>query len=313
MQIYFISITILIIYLSLADGNQLKNAYEKCENLLLSLKTHLNELKTKATAIGESKPTSSSNDPSSCLAAYINTNGIHMIQVPGLEPFLVACDTRVAGAGWTVIQRRQDGTENFYRNWLEYRNGFGSLGGEFFIGLERLNHLTTAEPYELYIYLEDFNGDTRHAKYDNFTIDNEENSYAIASLGRYSGDAGDSFSYHKGMPFSTFDHDVSGKGCASTNVGAWWYNDCQQSNLNGQYVEGGKYEVKLSGRGICWKSWRGYDYGYKITQMMIRPKCSNSIRRQEQQQQLLREQELKNQPRSPRQTTQFVECQPGET
>jgi len=52
------------------------------------------------------------------------------------------------------------------------------------------------------------------------------------------------------------------------------------SNLNGQYLEGGKFEPKLSGRGITWMSWRGYDYGYKFAQMMIRPKCSNNLKRQ---------------------------------
>lgn len=52
------------------------------------------------------------------------------------------------------------------------------------------------------------------------------------------------------------------------------------SNLNGQYLEGGRFEPKMSGRGITWMSWRGYDYGYKFVQMMIRPKCSNNLRRQ---------------------------------
>jgi len=33
-----------------------------------------------------------------------------------------------------VIQRRQDGTANFYRNWLEYKKGFGNVTGEFWLG-----------------------------------------------------------------------------------------------------------------------------------------------------------------------------------
>ncbi|KAH8395365.1 hypothetical protein KR222_003017, partial [Zaprionus bogoriensis] len=212
--------------------------------------------------------------PSSCLAALINSNGIYTIKVPGLKHFPVFCDTTTAGAGWTVIQRRQDGSENFYRSWDEYREGFGNLSTEFFIGLDKLHAMTISGTHELYIHLEDFDGESHYAKYDRFELGNNSDGYALRILGKYVGDAGDSLKYHEGMPFSTFDNDRRRNQCAITYVGAWWYNKCQHSNLNGQYVMGGRYEEKLSGRGICWKTWRGYDYGYKLTQMMIRPKCT---------------------------------------
>ncbi|TDG41064.1 hypothetical protein AWZ03_012517 [Drosophila navojoa] len=249
------------------------NIYENAEQLISSLKKELSRLRADLTA----QKTEGAAHPPSCLAAMINTDGIYTIWVPGLKPFPVACDTRIAGAGWTVIQRRQDGSENFYRSWSEYQAGFGQLNGEFFIGLEKLHHITNAEPYELYIHLEDFDGETHYAKYDRFLVANESESYALSQLGKFTGDAGDSLSYHVGKAFSTFDNDKTGKNCALTNVGAWWYNQCQHSNLNGQYMVSGSYEKKLTGRGICWKTWRGYDYGYKRTQMMIRPRCRSSF------------------------------------
>lgn len=33
-----------------------------------------------------------------------------------------------------MIQRRMDGSVNFYRGWNEYKNGFGSIDSEFWIG-----------------------------------------------------------------------------------------------------------------------------------------------------------------------------------
>jgi len=41
------------------------------------------------------------------------------------------CDTINGGGGWLVVQRRQDGSVDFNRTWLEYEDGFGKLTGEF--------------------------------------------------------------------------------------------------------------------------------------------------------------------------------------
>ncbi|EDW74435.1 uncharacterized protein Dwil_GK19386 [Drosophila willistoni] len=214
--------------------------------------------------------------PSSCLSAPMNTTGMHVIKVPGQKPFKVLCDSSLAGLGWIVIQKRTNGSLNFFRNWQEYREGFGNLNGEFFLGLENIRAITALEPYELYIHLEDFNKTVRHARYDEFAIDNEVGSYALNVLGRYTGTAGDSLRSHYRMKFSTYDRDNDhefNRNCAFSYVGAWWYNACLDSNLNGQYIDGGKYEEKMFARGMCWRSWHGHNYGYKITQIMIRPKC----------------------------------------
>lgn len=129
-----------------------------------------------------------------------------------------------------VIQRRIDGSENFYRPWNDYKNGFGNSSGEFFIGLDVINKLTNSRPYELLVVMEDFDNDRRYAKYDQFIIGNEAEKYILKQLGKYSGSAGDALSYSLGQKFTTIDedNDLSNNNCAVQYTGAWWYKSCHE-------------------------------------------------------------------------------------
>ena len=63
------------------------------------------------------------------------------------------CDMEDDGGKWMVIQRRINGSVDFYRNWTDYVYGFGDLEGEFWYGLEKMHCLTTREDVELRIEL----------------------------------------------------------------------------------------------------------------------------------------------------------------
>ncbi|GFO22988.1 ficolin 1 [Plakobranchus ocellatus] len=54
----------------------------------------------------------------------------------------ILCDTHTDGGGWIVFLRRATGEEDFYRDWTSYREGFGSLAGDFWMGNEALYNLT---------------------------------------------------------------------------------------------------------------------------------------------------------------------------
>ncbi|KAL5012644.1 hypothetical protein ScPMuIL_011195 [Solemya velum] len=61
-------------------------------------------------------------------------SGVYKIKPQGVEePFSVYCDMQSEGNGWTVFQRRQDGSVDFYRDWANYETGFGDLMGEFWL------------------------------------------------------------------------------------------------------------------------------------------------------------------------------------
>ncbi|XP_034473257.1 angiopoietin-related protein 1-like [Drosophila innubila] len=206
---------------------------------------------------------------SSCIGKL---NDIYEIKVPGMEAFSVSCDSSLAGSGWTVIQRRMDGSVNFNRNWTDYRQGFGDLQGEFFIGLEKLYLLTRSQPHELYISLTDFASERRYARYSDFVIGSEEEAYNLKILGSYSGNAGDSLKHHINSKFSTSDRDqdIHSGNCAKTFKSGWWYNKCYHCNLNGPYVNEDTNKINAI---IEWRDWKT-DRPLKFTQVMIKPKSS---------------------------------------
>ena len=78
-----------------------------------------------------------------------------------------------------VFQRRFNGSVDFYRDWNDYKNGFGSVDGEFWLGNDQIHSLTRNGSYVLRIDMENFNGETRFAEYTGFSIDDESTNYTL--------------------------------------------------------------------------------------------------------------------------------------
>lgn len=72
------------------------------------------------------------------------SSGIFSINPDGSGAFNVFCDQATDGGGWTVFQKRLDGSVDFYLNWTSYKTGFGGLNGEFWLGLDKIHRLTNS-------------------------------------------------------------------------------------------------------------------------------------------------------------------------
>ncbi|XP_022234838.2 fibrinogen-like protein 1 [Drosophila obscura] len=208
----------------------------------------------------------------SCLNS--GPDGIFQMTFKGMEPFQSRCDL----SRWTVIQRRINGSVNFNRKWKAYKDGFGDIRGEFFLGLEKIHLMTLTQPHELYIRLRDVNGTTKYARYDDFKVGSENEAYKLKSVGKFSGTTGDSLTYHLDGKFSTLDRDndhASKFNCAESHGGGWWFKNCAHSSLNGIYYDGGKRTASRR-FGLEWGYWRNYTSDYNnsllFSEMMIRPK-----------------------------------------
>lgn len=146
-----------------------------------------------------------------------------------------------------MFQRRVNGTVDFFRNWKSYKDGFGDLRYEFWLGNEKLYRLTNHGDYELRIDLVNSLGDPYYAKYDFFRINDESDYYRLSGLGEYSGDAVNwtrpneaGMKPHLHQTFKTFDSEnndsIYPSGCANWMESSWWFNRyCGNGNLNGPY------------------------------------------------------------------------------
>ncbi|XP_065930984.1 ficolin-2-like isoform X1 [Magallana gigas] len=201
-------------------------------------------------------------------------SGLYTIKLSFINLVTVFCDMEKDGGGWTVFQRRQDGSENFYRTWIEYNNGFGNMRSEFWLGNEILHHLLNQGTYEMRMDMEDFDNQTRYVKYSSFNVGDESRKYKV-TLSGFSGNVGDCFTNStigrviNSMMFSTWDQDNDkiNSNCAVNQKSGWWHRSCSCANPNGLYLAG---ETTGNVSGITYHPWRDMYYSLKSTRLMVR-------------------------------------------
>ncbi|XP_050093176.1 angiopoietin-related protein 1-like [Anopheles aquasalis] len=203
----------------------------------------------------------------SCKDASLKVSGVYLIKINNASsPFNVYCEQEKFEGGWIVVQHRFNGSVDFYRNWTDYRDGFGELNKEFWLGLERIHQLTTARKHEILIEMKDFEGIYKYARYNAFEISAESEGYKLKDLGSYNGTAGDSMTtYNKEGTFLTMDRDNSSSKWAVSYEGGWWYGSGGGwSNLNG------RYKNSSDAKSIWWYTFKGGVQGLSFSRIMIR-------------------------------------------
>ncbi|XP_049548163.1 fibrinogen-like protein A [Anopheles darlingi] len=214
------------------------------------------------------KTISKTTQPTSCKEVSSHVSGVYEIRVNNSNSLLeVYCEQNKFGGGWIVVQYRFNGSIDFYRNWDEYRDGFGNVDSEFWLGLEKMHQITKSRTYELIVELKDFSGNYAYARYNAFEIGSQSEQYRLKRLGRHSGTAGDSMTlYNKGAEFSTKDRDINDPYSGAVYYeGAWWHTTSgSYSNLNGLY------QNVSSHKSMFWFHFKNTDDGLSFSRMMIR-------------------------------------------
>ena len=178
------------------------------------------------------------------------------------------CDAVSDGGGWLIVQRRQDGSVDFNRTWLEYEEGFGNLDGEFWYGLRPLHCLTNQGQWQLRVDFTFSNGTKSYLFYDKFAVGPARSQYKL-SISGFSGITTDPFhDYHPidGRQFTTKDRDndwspinCAVRGWVGSDGGGWWYSNCALIHGNQQYA---KIRIHLNGK---------WHHSISFIEMKIRP------------------------------------------
>ena len=185
----------------------------------------------------------------------------------------VRCD-----APWTVFQRRFNGSVSFSRTWLEYENGFGHVGSEFWLGNKNL-HLLTARGSHSFQFVFRYSNETSivNSTYGSFSVADGSNDYRLHIDQFQGGNGGNAFMnlqpnwYHNGKRFSTTDrdNDEGSRSCATQYQSGFWFDNCFYINPNGLYRP-----TAACDENIGWKCISNYLTGIrpvKGTELRVRP------------------------------------------
>ena len=116
-----------------------------------------------------------------CTALYKKgerASGVYTIRPDGSPAFPVYCD--LTDGGWTVFMRRFNGSQDFFLFWKQYKEGFGNVTGEYWLGNDKLHLLTNQNQYNMRMDATVWStGVKKYATYETFRVENEGSKYRL--------------------------------------------------------------------------------------------------------------------------------------
>ncbi|KAH9505645.1 Ficolin-1-B [Bulinus truncatus] len=176
------------------------------------------------------------------------------------------CDTRTDGGGWVVFLRRVHKDTSFNQLWSLYKNGFGSVCSDYWLGNKYVNLIADSDKYELRVDMT-YKNKEYYAYYKYFEVGDEASNYSLHIDG-YTGDAGDNLVNHDHMKFSTPDRDNDARpqsSCAQKYSTGWWFHSCRTSLLTGDF-----HRSKSNATGVIWPLITGDYESLDMVEMKIR-------------------------------------------
>ncbi|ESO99849.1 hypothetical protein LOTGIDRAFT_97583, partial [Lottia gigantea] len=163
---------------------------------------------------------------------------------PTVEPFRVHCQMNYGGRSYFLYHVSEHTKLN--QSWSDYRQGFGALTGDHWLGLDHLSSIVNgraARGVPAKLTFETIAGGAQlTGSHSNFLIGDETDDYKIESVGYYSGKLTDCMTDLVGSTFATYDHGSdNGMSCAVQYGGGWWFgNACAPCNPVGVFSSDGE-------------------------------------------------------------------------
>ncbi|XP_070185643.1 angiopoietin-related protein 1-like [Littorina saxatilis] len=204
----------------------------------------------------------------------IKKNGVYWI-FPKLsaEPFLAYC--RMVDRPRTYVMDRVNNDVNFTRMWKDYKQGFGNVDGDHWIGLDKLHILTNSEDYELRFRVRLRSNSNLFQFYDKIGVDDEAHNYRITfSKDVVPGSLGDCLSPANGANFSTMDRDNDnniGVHCARRHQAGFWFagQDCTLCNPTGRLLQPDNQRRRGIPEEVFWTESLGNTVPYKVSAYLV--------------------------------------------